>query len=411
VSLHGDFRSVADGCYQLTFAGEGIQFDVKRLRWERGDLFGLLTVRCDLAGASTVDRTLSMGTFNLTSVSGRSSRAKELDTAAAAPEIPFRLMLEELCQKVILAEQAGQPVILLRHVEPQPLDSRVVSFHGLPIPIRHPTIASALGGTGKTTIAMSICGELERRGIPTLYLDYETNEYDCRTVAERLFGPEFAELDLKYRRCERPLYLEAESIAHQVDQCGIQFVIVDSAGYACDGRPEDAEVALRYFRALRQLRVGSWTNAHISSGEHGTEKPFGSVFWFNSARTVWYFEKSALPSLPDTMTIGAYCRKNNLGRLHSAIGLQVQFGPAGTTVAATDIAEDDQLATKLPVSARIAHLLKSGPQTIARLAEELGAKVDTVEKSLRRGEGKSFIRVTAENGVFHWALLDRRVAA
>jgi predicted ATP-dependent serine protease len=114
-----------------------------------------------------------------------------------------------------------------------------------------------MGGTGKTTIAMGICGELERRSIPTLYLDYETNECDCRAVAERMFGAECAKLDLKYRRCERPLYLEAESIAEQVDECGIQFVIVDSAGYACDGRPEDAEVALRYFRALRQLRVGS----------------------------------------------------------------------------------------------------------------------------------------------------------
>jgi hypothetical protein len=226
------------------------------------------------------------------SVSARTARAKELQGAACAPEIDFRLMLEELCQRVITAEQNGQPIVLLRNVERQALDRRVVSFHGLPVPLNHPTIVSAKGGTGKTTISMSIVGELERRGIPALYCDYETTEQDARDVAERLFGPEFAELDLKYRRCERPLYLEAESIAQQIDRLGIQYVVIDSAGYACDGRPEEAEVALRYFRALRQLRVGSWSNAHIASTDNGTEKPFGSVFWFNSARTVWHLEQS-----------------------------------------------------------------------------------------------------------------------
>lgn len=402
-----EFRQVADGWYRLTLLREETMLDVKRLRWDRGELFGLLVVTSDLAGVSTAgDHVVSMGTFNLTSVSARSARAKELDQAFSTPELPFRPILEDLCQRVIVAEQTGQPVILLRNVVPQPIDQSVLTVHGLPIPLNHPTIASALGGTGKTTIAVAICGELERRGIPTLFLDYETDQYECRAVAERLFGPDFP--DLKYRRGERPLYMEAESIAQQIDECGIRYIVVDSAGYACDGRPEDAEVALRYNRALRQLRVGSWTNAHISSGEHGTEKPFGSVFWFNSARVVWYFEKSSAPCPSDAITVGCYQRKNNLARLHAAVGLRLHFGPTGTTIAPADLADDDQLAAKLPVSARMIHLLKRGPMTIAHIAEELGSKVDTVTKAATRN--KAFTRVPGSDGVARIALVERRLA-
>src|ERR671912_50873 len=68
---------------------------------------------------------------------------------------------------------------------------------------------------------------------------------------------------------------------------------------------EDAEVALRYFRALRSLRVGTLTLAHVSSGEHGSDKPFGSVFWHNSARQTWYLERvERRPQ--DILTIGCF---------------------------------------------------------------------------------------------------------
>jgi hypothetical protein len=188
----------------------------------------------------------------------------------------------------------------------------------------------------------------------------------------------------------------------------VQYVVIDSAGYASDGRPEDAEVALRYFRALRQLRVGSWTNAHISSGEHGTEKPFGSVFWFNSARAVWYLEKSKTPSAPNAITVGAYQRKNNLGRLHPAVGLHFEFTATGTAITPADLVDDEQLASKLPVGARMMHLLKTGPLTIAEIADALSAKEGTVTKAVNRG--RAFVRVPSTDGIARIALKERRTA-
>src|SRR5258708_4416045 len=89
------FQQISEGCYRLALLREGVLFEVKRLRWERGELFGRLTVACEFSGAKTVDGILSVGTFNLTSVSARSTRAKELNASASAPEVDWRSLLEE----------------------------------------------------------------------------------------------------------------------------------------------------------------------------------------------------------------------------------------------------------------------------------------------------------------------------
>jgi hypothetical protein len=185
-------------------------------------------------------------------------------------------------------------------------------------------------------------------------------------------------------------------------------VICDSAGYASDGGPEDAEVALRYFRALRQLRVGSLTIAHISSGEHATEKPFGSVFWHNSARSTWYLEQSAHSQDDHGVLVGCYQKKNNFGRKQTA-GLHIDFRPERTVIESADLANDEQLAGKLPLSQRVAHLLKSGPQTIVQIAAELDAKVDSVTKAVNRS--RAFTKITNHpDGVHRIDLVERRTA-
>lgn len=402
-----EFLRIVDGSYRLTLLREGLQFDVTRLRWERGELFGLLTVACDIAGAKTVDGILSVGTFNLTSVSARSSRARELSARALAPEIDFGTLLEELCQRTLKAEQAGQPVLLLRDVTPVPTDQSVITVYGLPIPLRHPIIWFSHGGGGKTTLSQTVAGELERQGITTLVLDWELNEYEHRATLERQFGADMPAV--KYRRCERPLVVEVDGIAQQITECGIDYVVCDSAGYASDGRPEDAEVALRYFRALRQLRVGSLTLAHISSGEHGTEKPFGSVFWHNSARATWYLERDTSISIPDEITIALFNRKNNLGRLLPPVGLSLQFTPTRTIITPTNLAEHAELATKIPLSQRMRHALHRGPKTLGALAEELDGDVETLDRYVRRSP-KYYTRVTSDDGITRIALVERRSA-
>jgi len=404
----GEFTIVADGHYRLSFQTLGLQFDVKRLRWDRGELMGLLSVACDFAGPATVDGILSLGTFNLTSVSARSGRARELATRAKAPEVDFSSMLEEVCQRTIAVEERGRPILMLRNVVPLSASAAdQVTIAGLPILRQHPTILFGDGGTGKSTLALFVAGELERRGISTLYLDWELNEYDHRQQLEKLFGPDMP--DVKYRRCERALTIEGEAIAEQVTQCGIEYVVCDSVAFACDGPPESAEVAQRYFRALRQLRVGSLNLAHITKGEQGDKRPFGSTFWFNGCRACWYAERAEASPDDDQINVGLFHRKNNLGKVQPSIGFEISFGDR-IEVRPANVADNDQLAIKLPASQRLYHALRRGPKTLAALSDDIGSSVETLERTIRRRKD-TYTRVEGPDGITRIALIEKRRSA
>ena len=109
------------------------------------------------------------------------------------------------------------------------------------------------------------------------------------------------------------------------------------------------------------------------------------------------------------IVVAAYNKKNNLGRLLPALGLSICFENGRTTISQTNLAEHEQHAAKLPLGQRMRHVLqRSGAQTIAQLAEELDAKVDSVEKALKRG--RQFTRIASTDGIQRWGVAERRVA-
>jgi hypothetical protein len=411
LSTRGAFRQVDEVGYLLEFAALGLRYEVSRLRRERHELHGELSVVCDFVGARTVDGMLSVGTFNLSSPPARATRAKDLAAKSNAPEVDFGHHLEELCQRVLSAEKAGTPAVLLRNVEPRDEDAEFVRIHGIPVPLRHPMIMFGDGGTGKTTLALSIACELERAGISVLYCDWELDAYEHRRLLGRLY-PAHDLPDVKYRRCERPLAVEVDGILQQVRQCGVDYVVCDSVAFACEGPPESAEVAQGYFRALRQLRVGSLNICHTNKSETADQRPFGSAFWHNGARATWYLQRED-GSVEDQIVLGAFNRKNNLGRLEPAIGLAVDFSDGRTTIQATNIQDTEQLAAKLPLTQRMRAALRRGPRTLASLSEELGASVDTLERYLRPRNGRPsmFTRIVSrDDGMHRIALVERRPA-
>lgn len=405
-----EFICVAEGHYRLALLAQGLMLDVKRLRWERGELFGLLSVSADFAGAQVVDGVMSVGNFNLTSPTARNSRASELAKRAHAPEIDFGQLLEELCQRTITAEETGRPLVLLRNVTLPPAeDLASTTIAGFPILRRHPVILFGDGGTGKSTLGLYFAGELERRGISVLYLDWECDEYDHRRQLAKMYGDDMP--DVKYRRCDRPLTIEAENIAEQVRHCGVEYVVCDSVAFACDGPPESAEVAQRYFRALRQLKVGSLNLAHITKGENSDKRPFGSTFWFNGCRAAWYAKRAETTAGDsDSVNVGLFQRKFNMGRMQSALGFEICHSDDRITIGMASVADNEQLAGELPLSQRLyAAVRRGGPQTLVALAEETGGKVETIDRYVRRNT-KTYIRVPGADGVQRISLVERRTA-
>jgi hypothetical protein len=63
------------------------------------------------------------------------------------------------------------------------------------------------------------------------------------------------------------LTVEADQLRRVVRDNNVDYAIYDSIAFACDGRPEDAEVAGRYFRAVREIGCGSLHIAHVNRSE------------------------------------------------------------------------------------------------------------------------------------------------
>lgn len=382
-----EFVQFGEGAYGLVLDALGITFEVDRLRRERHELVGELTVRCDLAGARTFNGVLSVGDMNVSSIRARQDRGRYLRDRAQATDVDWVGLLEEFAQRVLTAERQGRPAVSLRDL-PRPAPDQTFSVHGLTLLQRHPVGLFGDGGSGKSLISLFVAGELQRAGKRVGLFDWELAGEDHRERLEALYGPQMP--DLKYLRCDRPMSHMADAIRRIVRQERLDYAVFDSVAFACDGPPEAAEVAGRYFQAVRQLGpIGSLHVAHVAKpreGDRGHEqKPFGSGFWHNGLRGTWFAKLAESDREQQSITIGLFNRKANLGRLQPPVGFRIAFAQGRTTFERTDLTQSPELATRLSVGSRIRAALKSTSLTREALEQELdGVAAETLKRTLNR---------------------------
>ncbi|HYN08043.1 MAG TPA: hypothetical protein VES67_11685 [Vicinamibacterales bacterium] len=279
---------------------------------------------------------------------------------------------------------------------------------GVYLPRRHPGILFADGGGLKSYWLAYALGQLNRRGFRVGFFDWELSGEDHRDRLERLFGADMP--DIKYVRCDRPLVYEVDRLKRIREEEQLDYLGFDSVTFACDGPPEAAEVAAAYFRAVRQMGViGSLHVAHITKADGGDQKPFGSAFWHNGARSTWFAKRTDDGVMEQTVTLGIFPRKANLGPRRPAVGVEFAFGAERTIIRATSLADVQDLASQLPIRQRMAHLLRSGAMSTKVLAEELSEKLDTVERTARRYKNQ-FVLVKGHDGSSRLGLLESRPA-
>lgn len=380
-----NFQAISEDCYRLKIESLGITFEIDRLRRDHNELIGELFVRCDLPGTRARDGNLSIADFNISSARARSERAKLLADRANTQGLDWLGMLEEFCQLVLGADRAGRPAVDLRELpRPEPDDN--IEVDGFVLPRRHPTIIFGDGGASKSYTALYLAGRMTKQGVRVALFDWELAGEDHRDRLERLFGDDMPRI--LYARCERPLVYEADRLRRVVKDNNIDFAIFDSVAFACDGPPEAAESAARYYRAVRQIGGGSLHIAHITKGENADQKPFGSTFWHNGARSTWFAKVADSTAADEEMHVGFSNKKSNLGRLRPAIGFTVTFNDDRTTFRRSDIGANPDLAANLSLKQRIVTLLRAGTSmTREAIAEELDADRDTIKRTINRSKG------------------------
>jgi hypothetical protein len=404
------FRTVGEQHYQLEVPECSAIFDVDRIWRDRNDICAELGVTCNLKGARGFDGNIYSGNVNLSNAYRRRDVCSRLrDRANTGSTVDWDGLMDELAARVVRAEREGRPAQLVSHFE-RPVADDTFNLDGLILPKHHPSIAYGDGGVCKSLIALFFAGWLGQNGVRTLFCDWELEGTDHRERLQRLFGDTMP--PVFYLRMNRPMVDEIDGIRREIEKHGIQYVICDSVAFAINGAPESAEAAMQYFRCVRQFGCGSLHLAHVvktqADGADPT-KPFGSTFWHNSARCTWLLKRSE-DTADGRVIVALTNTKANLGARRPAVGFAVDFTPDRTLIRDVDLAEVEEFASQLPLRVRLQHVLKHGPMTIAALAEEIGGKTDSIQKTLKRGS-KDFVRAPdLSDGTQRWALLERRTA-
>lgn len=363
-----------------------VDFDLLRLE-RSGEITAEITARLTTPGLA---RRIHRARFNLSSTRTRSELAKHLGARHRGSDIPWAELLEQAIDATVEAHRAGEPAIRLVDAERPAFAGSMLG--GLLVG-GHPSILNGDGGTMKSYTALGAALSLQtgepvlglpvERRLRVAYFDWEFSGWDHRERAQALLGHE--DHDLVYVRCRGPLVEEVDRLRRIVRESAIDYAVVDSAAYACAGPPEAAEVAMAFFQAFARLELtaGGLIVAHVPKDGDGS-KPFGSAFWFNSARIIWRTATDG-EQLDGATTVALYNTKSNTtGRL-APMALRYTFEDDRIRVTRPDPLDVPEMAAKLPIRVRMSNALRHGAMTLAAIAVEIDEDVEAVRQAAKRG--------------------------
>lgn len=390
------------GAPEVTRAGSAITFtwQFHRLRLsgfrERdGD------TRCEIEAETIDGETWSpltgLTSLNLMAARSRGDLARHLNSRDDS--FPWHDAVEHAALLAVRFHREGGPIVPLASVA---APTTVPYLVDRIIPEAETTILFGDGEAGKSLFSMFIAVAVAT-GLPlprglgpehpgaVLYLDWESDptEHSRRLqLISRGLGLDEAPADIFYRQCVRPLHEDADTLAREVSERGVELIVIDSLAVACGDDPSAPGAALRTMNAARQLGGTRLGLGHLNRVDRerpqANQTTFGSVFWRNAARAMWQLVRSE-DAPAGSAPFALYNRKsNNAARERWPIGLSFTFGPDAYTLDAYDVRANDTLAGGALTGDRIRQALRMGALDTNELADALGIDAAAARMACQR---------------------------
>lgn len=387
---------LADG---LLFAWPDLPITVSLSRIREGSHDTTAELQAFYSNGSGKSKTLTHQKINL--LTSKSRLAAELQKKQ---EAPWLSMLEQVGVLALRTLRQGEPIESLTPLE----TSEPAWFVLNPLLYQHnPTVLYGPGDSMKSFLAL-YCGLLLASGqrgpcfdvAPTpwrvLFLDWEMSVNDVRGRVKLLQAgdPRLTTVP-DYRRCIRPLADEMTDLKKVVTDGAYDVLILDSLAMAAGGQElERADSAIRFNAALRDLHCTSLIIGHTPKPQADQKERslYGSVFFHNLCRVSWEVQREG-------DTIGLYQRKNNLGRKHEPIGLNLTVSDTEAIVTEANLMDEPVLAKGLSMVERAASYLADHPnQPLERVAEALEVNEKSLAVAFSRSKKNGVRRFESVNG-------------
>lgn len=389
------------GIYLFHWPDEHIKIRLDRLADEHHSVSAEITVITDLPGVAPH---LHQARLNLTSTQARRTLKNAL--SERLDNVDWAAILEQACIITLDKYREGEPVIQVGSLPP-----RGDNIYRLqPILLEgQANLIYGPGGTGKSYLALYFSlmvqtpfialGLLPTQG-SVLFCDWETSQEEAndRILAIKRGLGQVEASDISYRYCHQGLVDDIAQIQRIVVENNIDMVVIDSVGSALAGEPESADIVLRYFTALRSLRVTTLSIDHTTKDER--KSLFGSVYKQNAARSIFELRKSQEPG-EDEIHLGLYHRKVNTGKLIAPLGFQLNFETDSVKLKRADIKQIPELAKGLSRKQQLIGLLSHGTMAIPEIAEALETTEGVIKTELYRHKDL-FIKIDDQ-----WGLLSK----
>ncbi len=304
------------------------------------------------------------------------------------------------------------------------------------VPEHQPTILFGDGESSKTWMALdmglSVMWGSDWHGRPVkqggvLLIDYEDSLIGFRLrrlLQGRDLDPAIMpDIPFFYRNAEGlPLFEMRDEIKRYCDANDIVLIIIDSGADACGGAPEQSDPTLQMFRSLSYIGRTSIIICHNRgqsadpNDKSHTMRPYGSRFWFNRARRVFYIASNADEAVSEYDVVFT-ARKATDGQKPPRIAMRMHFddsdpdNPGPIEINETRARDVTGGTVELTRSNRdqidIAIVARGGHATIAQIAEITQLSVGVIRTTLNRYD-QTFVRVGTggENGREHlWGLI------